>query len=142
MVHDFGMPWKQRVLFTSSGYNIKSWTQGSHLLNALLLPQETAVIMVEAHTGKQSTEHKGNALASKAAKAVASLNEVIPIYMRKVNETLPATPEELKIQHSSLVPDTGRKQQEAQGCCLNQDLTKNQYCLKIEQLPWSALYIP
>lgn len=71
VVHDFGLLWKQRGYPTTSGTPVMNGQLVGELMDAIQLPTEVAVIKVKAHTGKKTTEAKGNALADEAARTAA-----------------------------------------------------------------------
>jgi len=71
-VHEFGALWRERGFITSSGAWVKNGTWIANLLEAILLPNQIAVVKCDAHTGGSDDVSQGNARAHVAAKATTA----------------------------------------------------------------------
>ncbi|XP_063291552.1 ribonuclease H-like [Pelobates fuscus] len=64
VAHDFGLIWKTRGFLTATGTPVKHGAAIEELMDALLLPEEVAVLKVKAHGRLNSEEAQGNHLAN------------------------------------------------------------------------------
>ncbi|XP_069814013.1 protein NYNRIN-like [Dendropsophus ebraccatus] len=71
VAHDYGPIWKARDFLTSAGTPIKHGHLIKELMEALMLPDEVAIIKVRAHTKLDTEEARGNDKADRAAKEAA-----------------------------------------------------------------------
>ncbi|OCT82260.1 hypothetical protein XELAEV_18024780mg [Xenopus laevis] len=68
---DFGVIWKTRGYLTATGTPIKHGKSVADLMNALLLPEQVAILKVKAHGRLASPEALGNHMADQTAKTAA-----------------------------------------------------------------------
>ncbi|XP_066437474.1 uncharacterized protein [Eleutherodactylus coqui] len=74
IAHDYGSIWRSRSFLTAQGKPIKNGVAVGRMMQAILLPEQVAIIKVKAHTQGQSLEVKGNDQADRAVKAAALLD--------------------------------------------------------------------
>ncbi|KAM8927728.1 uncharacterized protein RCH25_007996 [Pelodytes ibericus] len=108
VAHDFGLIWKTRGFLTATGTPVKHGTAIKELMDALLLPEEVAILKVKAHGRRNSEETCGNHKADQAAKDAACESrevdrrvsgEEIPIFPM---QTLPTDLKFLKEQQAAV----------------------------------------
>ncbi|KAM8938725.1 uncharacterized protein RCH25_052333 [Pelodytes ibericus] len=111
VAHDFGLIWKTRGFLTATGTPVKHGTAIKELMDALLLPEEVAILKVKAHGRRNSEETCGNHKADQAAKDAACESrevdrrvsgEEIPIFPM---QTLPTDLKFLKEQQAAVSPE-------------------------------------
>ncbi|RMC21041.1 hypothetical protein DUI87_01897 [Hirundo rustica rustica] len=71
VVHAHGAIWKERGLLNSQGKNIKHSQEILRLLEAVQLPEQVAIMHIEAHQKVSSELEEGNKLADREAKEAA-----------------------------------------------------------------------
>ncbi|KAM8967031.1 LOW QUALITY PROTEIN: uncharacterized protein RCH25_025709 [Pelodytes ibericus] len=110
VAHDFGLI-KTRGFLTATGTPVKHGTAIKELMDALLLPEEVAILKVKAHGRRNSEETCGNHKADQAAKDAACESrevdrrvsgEEIPIFPM---QTLPTDLKFLKEQQAAVSPE-------------------------------------
>ncbi|XP_072557235.1 uncharacterized protein [Paramormyrops kingsleyae] len=69
--HDHGALWKQRGFRTSTGKPIQHHQLVEQLLDALMLPEQVAIVKCQAHTKRTDEISQGNDLADQWAKGLA-----------------------------------------------------------------------
>ncbi|XP_063313431.1 uncharacterized protein LOC134612899 [Pelobates fuscus] len=116
VAHDFGLIWKTRGFLTTAGTPVKHSSAIKELMDALLLPEEEAILKIKAHGKLDSDEAKGNHLADQAAKQAArepqeverrvSGNEETPIFTL---QTLPTDLKILREQQAAVAPEEIQK---------------------------------
>ncbi|XP_066444777.1 ribonuclease H-like [Eleutherodactylus coqui] len=74
IAHDYGPIWRSRSFLRAQGKPIKNSVAVGRLMQAIMLPEQVAIIKVKAHTQGLSLEAKGNDQADRAAKAAALLD--------------------------------------------------------------------
>ncbi|KAM8924575.1 uncharacterized protein RCH25_009267 [Pelodytes ibericus] len=111
VAHDFGLIWKTRGFLTATGTPVKHGTAIKELMDALLLPEEVAILKVKAHGRRNSEETCGNHKADQAAKDAACESrevdrrvsgEEVPIFPM---QTLPTDLKFLKEQQAAVSPE-------------------------------------
>ncbi|KAM8952958.1 LOW QUALITY PROTEIN: uncharacterized protein RCH25_043714 [Pelodytes ibericus] len=111
VAHDFGLIWKTRGFLTATGTPVKHGTAIKELMDALLLPEEVAILKVKAHGRQNSEETCGNHKAEQATKYAACESrevdrrvsgEEIPIFPM---QTLPTDLKFLKEQQAAVSPE-------------------------------------
>ncbi|KAM8972071.1 uncharacterized protein RCH25_017686 [Pelodytes ibericus] len=111
VAHDFGLIWKTRGFLTATGTPVKHGTAIKELMDALLLPEEVAILKVKAHGKRNSEETCGNHKADQAAKDAACesrevdrrvSSEEIPIFPMQI---LPTDLKFLKEQQAAVSPE-------------------------------------
>ncbi|KAM8953012.1 uncharacterized protein RCH25_043778 [Pelodytes ibericus] len=111
VAHDFGLIWKTRGFLTATGTPVKHGTAIKELMDALLLPEEVAILKVKAHGRRNSEETCGNHKADQAAKDAACESrevdrrvsgEEIPIFPMQM---LPTDLKFLKEQQAAVSPE-------------------------------------
>ncbi|XP_075694449.1 uncharacterized protein LOC142661087 [Rhinoderma darwinii] len=89
VAHDFGTIWRARGFLTSAGKPIKNAKAVEELLESLHMPDQAAIVKVQAHTNNSDLLSKGNEAADAAAKDAAALPLMIvkPV-LQPITETL------------------------------------------------------
>lgn len=119
VVHGFDILWKQTEVFTSSRTPIKNGPQVKELPSAILLPNQIAIIKMEAYTGKIEPGYQGDAVADLHAKSantktvpICNLNELHKIDSNQIiHDNL--------YKRQNLTPKLEQQCWDQQGCKFN-----------------------
>ena len=119
VVHDFDILRKQTEIFTSNRTSIKNVSQVKELPSAILLPNQIAIIKIEAHTGKTERGYQGNAVADFHAKSTST--KTVPLCnlneLRKIDSNQIIYDNLYKRQN--LTPKLEQQCWDKQGCKFN-----------------------
>ncbi|XP_040216980.1 uncharacterized protein LOC120946223 [Rana temporaria] len=92
VAHDFGIIWRARGFLTAAGTLVKHGPAIKELMDALLLPDQVAVLKVKAHGKLNSQEARGNHLADIAAKQGAKDQRKMAEVAKEESESLAQMP--------------------------------------------------
>ncbi|XP_077334543.1 uncharacterized protein LOC143975860 [Lithobates pipiens] len=87
VAHDFGIIWRARGFLTAAGTPVKHGPAIKELMDALLLPDQVAVLKVKAHGKLNSQEARGNHLADITAKQAAKSQQKTAEVAKEENES-------------------------------------------------------